>query len=76
MGQLAVQTRGLEMSWVGRGQGVVCRASGQSGLGGGFQIMEEQSDQDHGVIKGGGKNGFAGVLYPDSRGAPAADMGC
>jgi hypothetical protein len=42
-------------------------------LGGGFQIVEDQTHQSHRVMEGSGGNRFPGVLRPEPGVSPVAD---
>ena len=53
MAQLPPQARGLDLSVVQPPQGVFQSAAGHPSLGGGFQIVEDQTDQSHRVMEGG-----------------------
>jgi hypothetical protein len=49
-------------------------APGHPGLGGGFQIVENQARQSHRVTEGGGGNRFPGVPGPEPGVSPLADL--
>jgi hypothetical protein len=59
MAQLPAQARGLDLSAVQPPQGVVQSAPGHPGLGGRFQIVEDQTRQSHRVMESGGGNRFS-----------------
>jgi len=73
MAQFPAQTRGLGLSLVQPPQGVFQSAPGHPGLGGGFQIVEDQMHQIHRVIEGGRGNRFPGVLDPERALSPLVD---
>ena len=54
MAQFPAQARGLGLSVVQPPQGVVQSAAGHPSLGGGFQIVEDQTRQSDRVMEGGG----------------------
>ena len=62
MAQFPAQARGLGLSVVQPPQGVFQSAPGHPSLGGGFQIVEDQTRQSHRVMEGGGGNGFQARL--------------
>src|ERR1019366_3322922 len=60
--QFPAQARGLDLSLVQSLQGVFQSAAGHPSLGGGFQIVEDQTRQSHRVTEGGGGNRFQARL--------------
>ena len=71
--QFPAQARGFGLSVFQPPQGVFQFAPRPSGLGGGFQIVEEQTGQSHRVMEGGGGNGFPVRASPVPGVSPLAD---
>ena len=62
MVQFLAQARDLGLSVVQPAHGFFQSAPGQPSLGGGFQIVEDQTRQSHSVMEGGGGNRFQARL--------------